>query len=306
MSPLKKLLVTIALTAMWSPSFLFIKLAVEELPPFTIVASRVTLGALGFIGVLLFLRRTLPTSGKFWVHSSIMALFSSVLPFVLFCYAEQSIDSALAGILNGSSPMFTALLAQAFVTTDRMSVKKAFGIVFSLFGLIFLFAPNLMNGVSGNALGMMAATTAAFCYATSHVYAKLFIAGQKPFIAPAAQLIISALLLVPVALYYDAPWTLPAPSMYAIGGVLGMAVFGTFIAFILYYYLLEHCGPTAISMIACFFPAGAMLLGFVFLGERMTVSDLAASGLILLGLMIVNDVIRIPFLARDEEATRTA
>lgn len=306
MSPLRKLLVTIALTAMWSPSFLFIKLAVEELPPFTIVASRVTLGALGFAGVLLFLGRALPSSGKFWLHSTIMALFSSVFPFVLFCFAEQSIDSALAGILNGTSPMFTALLAQAFVATDRMSLKKAFGISFSLFGLIFLFAPNLMNGVSGTAVGMIAATTAAFCYATSHVYAKLFVTGQKPFVAPAAQLIISALMLVPVALYYDAPWTLPAPSMYAIGGILGMALFGTFIAFILYYYLIEHCGPTAISMIACFFPAGAMLLGFVFLGERMTAGGLAASGLILLGLMIVNDVIRIPFLTREEEVKEAA
>ena len=76
-------------------------------------------------------------------------------------------------------------------------------------------------------------------------------------------------------------------------------------AFILYYYLIEHCGPTAVSMIACFFPVTAMLLGFAFLGERMTAGGLAASGLILLGLMIVNDVIRIPFLAREEEARTT-
>lgn len=306
MSPYKKLLLTIALTAMWSPSFLFIKLAVEELPPFTIVASRVSLGALGFILVLLYLRRSLPTSSKFWMHSIMMALFSSVFPFCLFCFAEQSIDSALAGILNGSSPMFTALLAQAFVATDRMSAKKAVGISFSMLGLICLFAPNILNGLSGTSVGMIAATTAAFCYALSHVYAKLFITGQKPFIAPAAQLIASSLMLIPVALYYDAPWTLPAPSIYALGGIVGMALFGTFIAFIIYYYLIEHCGPTAVSMIACFFPAGAMLLGFVFLGERMTLGSLAASGLILLGLMTVNDVIRIPFLPREEEATRTA
>lgn len=306
MTPYKKLMLSICLTAMWSPSFLFIKLAVEELPPFTVVAARVSIAAMCFIAVLLFLRRSLPTSGKFWMHSIMMALFSSVCPFCLFCYAEQSIESALAGILNGCSPMFTALLAQIFVASDRISVKKAIGISFSFVGLVCLFAPNIANGMSGTSIGMLAATTATFCYALSHVYAKLFVTGQKPFIAPAAQLIASSVILIPIAFYYDSPWTLPMPSLYAIGGVLGMALLGTFTAFIIYYYLIEHSGPTAISMIACFFPAGAMLLGFVFLGERMTIGSLAASGLILLGLMTVNDVIRIPFLSREEEATRTA
>jgi drug/metabolite transporter (DMT)-like permease len=224
MSSSKRFFLMIALTLLWSPSFIFIKLAVEELPPFTIVAARVTLGALGFVGVLLFLGRSLPTNRSFWIHSVMMALFSSVLPFCLFCYAEESIESALAAILNGTSPMFTAILAQMFVVSDRMNAKKAIGIGLGIIGLLFLFAPNILQGMSGTSMGMLAATAASFCYAMSHVYAKTFLTGQKPFIFPAAQLLTSAAILIPVALWYDQPWNLAIPSGYAIGGILGMSI----------------------------------------------------------------------------------
>lgn len=306
MTSLKRLFLTLALTSMWSPSFLFIKLAISDLPPMTVVAARVTLSALIFAGILFYLRRALPTDFTFWKHSMVMAIFSSALPFCLFCYAEGSIESALAAILNGTSPMYTALLAHLFVASDQMNARKALGITVSFCGLLLLVAPDINNGLlSGTSIGIATAIAGTFCYSISHVYGKLFITGQRPFIAPAAQLISSAMIMLPLALWYDAPWNLSIPSFEAIGGVMGLTIWGTVIAFVVYYKMLEECGPTAISMVACFFPAGGMLLGYLFLDETLPAQGLMASGLILLGMMIVNNVIPLPFF-KTAEAKQTA
>lgn len=303
MSPIKRFLLIVALTCMWSPSFLFIKLAIQDFPPLTVVSLRVTLAALILGVVLLWHRRALPSDLNFWFRTTLMTIFSSALPFTLFCYAEQYIDSALAAILNGTTPMFTAVLAQIFVASDRMTPQKAVGIGLSGAGVMLLFAPKLMGGVSATSLGMIAATVAAFSYSVSHVYGKLFTLGQKPFVAPAAQFIVNALMIWPFALWHEDVMNLPMPSWSAIGGVCGLALFGTVFAYIIYYKLLDHCGPTAISMVACFFPVVGMMLGFLFLGETFTFSGLIAAGMILLGMLTVNDVISLQFLKGKEPAT---
>lgn len=301
MSPIKRFLLIVSLTLMWSPSFLFIKLAVQDLPPLTIVSLRVTIAAIILGVVLMWQRRALPMDLTFWVRTTIMAFVSSALPFSLFCWAEQSIDSALAAILNGTSPMFTAILAQIFVASDRMNAQKALGIGLSGAGVVLLFAPKLMEGMSGTSLGMLAATVAAFSYSVSHVYGKLFTGGQKPFVAPTAQFIVNALMMWPFAFWYDDVLNLAMPSWSAIGGVCGLAVFGTVFAYIIYYKLLDHCGPTAISMVACFFPVVGMLLGFLFLGETFTFGGILAAGMILVGMLTVNEVITFQFLKPKEE-----
>ena len=305
MSALRRLFLIIALTCMWSPSFLFIKLAVAELPPLTIVTLRVGVAAIVLCLILLFKRRALPLDLNFWICSAVMALFASVLPFVLFCYAEQSIESALAAILNGCSPMFTAILAHAFLPSDRLSAQKAVGISLSSAGLLLLFTPNIQQGFSGTTMGIIAGATAAFCYAISHVYAKKYTTGYPPFVIPTAQLLCSAMMMLPFTLYYDAPLSLPMPSMGAIFGVCGLILFGTILAFIIYYKLLEHCGPTAISMVACFFPVVGMLLGFVFLGETLSWVGLGASCLIFMGLLFVTGVVDIkPLLVRFQRTAQ--
>ncbi len=294
MTPIKRFLFILALTAMWSPSFLFIKLALEDFSPAVIVFLRVALGSLIFWVTLRLQGGGLPGNLKFWMHSAFMAIFSSGLPFFLFCFAETSIESALAAILNGSTPMFTALLAHALLPVDRLSLNKTLGIVFSFSGLLLLFSPNIARGMDGDFIGMLAALSAAFCYAVSHVYAKKYITGQGRFVAPTAQLFISALIMLPFAIGSSDAAQMMAfkmPSWQAIVGVLGLAFLGTYVAFMIYFHLLEHSGPTAISMVACFFPVIGMFLGYLFLGEALTIGGLFSAGLILVGMLAVNEVI---------------
>lgn len=289
MSPVKRFLLILALTAMWSPSFLFIKFALHDFAPATVVFLRVLLGSLLFWITLRLNKGSLPKHPKFWLHSAFMAIFSSGLPFFLFCYAETSIESALAAILNGSTPMFTAMMAHLFLPNDRLSLNKILGILFSSLGVLFLFSPNIYRGMDGDFVGMLAALGAAFSYAISHVYAKKYIAGQARFAAPTAQLMISAIIMLPFAVG-SSDINMEMPSLTGLGGILGLTLLGTYCAFRIYYYLLEHCGPTAISMVACFFPVVGMFLGYIFLEEALTMGGLFSAGLILVGMLTVNEV----------------
>jgi drug/metabolite transporter (DMT)-like permease len=294
MSATQRLFLMLLLTCMWSPSFLFIKLALEDLAPLTIAAGRVSIATLALSCILCIRKIKLPKDARFWFRAAVMAILASAVPFFCFAYAEQSIDSALAAIINGTSPMFTLLFAFALFPSDRLTGQKLIGVFLSAFGLILLFAPNIINGLSGTFSGILAATIASISYSLSHIWGKKYFSQQKPFVAPTAQLLMASIFLVPLALYFEAPFAKSFPSATALTGVLGLACFGTTLAFILYYKLLEVSGPTAISTVACFFPVGAMLLGFFFLGETLSPTSIVASLLILLGLFSVNEVIKLP------------
>lgn len=288
---LQRVLLTILLTCLWSSSFLFIKLAVAEIPVITVVAVRVALAAFLMGTIMLFQRRRFPKSREFWLHTTLFATLSSILPVLLFCYAEKSIDSAVAALINGTTPMFTALLAHQFTPSDRLDRQKMAGIALSVGGMLCLFWPALQLGINVTTVGMGAALAGAFCYALSHVYAKRYFSHHEPYVAPSAQLLASSVILMPMALGLDRFYTLAFPSATAWLGVGGMALFGTFIGFIVYYRLLAISGPTSLSMTACFFPVGGMLLGYLFLGEAITITGIAAAGMILAGISLVNGVI---------------
>lgn len=282
----------LALTAMWSPSFLFIKLAVHDLPALTVAASRVAVAGLGLYLVLRWKGLSLPRDRMFWFHSLIMALASAAIPYPLFCFAEKSIDSAMASIVNGATPIFTALLAHAAVASDRLTLPKTLGIAMSSMGLLVLFNPGTHGGFAAAPLGMAAATAAAFCYAIGHVYAKKYVVGNQAsaLIPPTAQLLVSALLLLPLAWWRNPPLSMSMPSWEALVGLCGLTLCGTFLANIFYYKLLEHSGPTAVSMVACFYPLGGMILGHLFLGEKLSLVCLFAATLIMGGIAVVNEM----------------
>lgn len=298
MSNIKRFLLMVALTAMWSPSFLFIKLAVQELPPMTTAAMRITLACVVFYLILLWKGEKIPKGKpKFWIHATVVGLFSTAIPFCLFCYAEQTIDSSLAAILNGTTPMFTALLAQLFIPTDRLNLQKTIGIALATCGLFFLFSSDIRE-MHGSIKGMIAATTAAFCYGVHHVYGKKYFTGYKPYVAPATSLMMAALVLWPIVFFVEKPWTISTPPLLSLLGVCGLTFFGTIMAFIFYYKLLEECGPIALSLVSCFFPVGGLLLGMLFLHETFTLTDLMASFTIVLGMCVVNQVVKLPFLEK--------
>ncbi len=276
------------LAALWGPSFLFIKVAVEDIPPFTLVLGRVGIAALVLYLILRMQGGRLPKFGPLWKHLALMAFVQHALPFTLFNWGEQYIDSALAAILNGTVPLFTIILAHFFVYDDRMTPAKLMGVLVGFGGLILLIAPSLVGGIKTTTWGLLAIVLASVSYGVAIVYSRLHLRGQPPLVAPTAQLGLATLYILPLSLVIDQPFTLPMPSLSALGGLLVLAIFGTAVAFVVYYHIIERVSPSYISMVTYMVPAFGVVLGVVILNEQLQWNAYAGCALILTGVMIVN------------------
>ena len=237
--------------------------------------------------------RKLPGWGPIWKHFAFIGFISSALPFTLFSWGEQYIDSAMASILNGTTPLFTIVIAHVFTKDDRLSFSKILGSIIGFGGLVVLVAPSFFAGMEAATWGLLAVTGAAFCYGISVVYTRLYLLGLPVLVAPTAQLGIAAIYLLPLSLIFEAPLSIPTPSGAAIGSLLALAILGSVLAYIVYYDLIERVSASYISMVTYLVPIFGVILGIVVLNEKLSWNAYAGCLLILLGVMIVNGLIKV-------------
>lgn len=276
------------LASLWGPSFLFIKVAVAEIPPITLVLARVGIAAVLLYLVLRLQGHNLPGPSRIWGHIAIVALFHNSLPFVLLSWGEQHIDSAIASIVNGTTPIFTILLAHMLTTDDRLTSTKVVGVTLGMLGMVLLVAPSLVGGVEATTLGLLAVIAVSASYGLAMVYSRKHLRGMEPLVAPTGQFLLATLYLLPLVLLIDRPLTLSAPSTQAIASLLALAVFGTALAFIVYYRLIESADASYVSMVTYLVPVFGVILGVLILGERLSWNAYVAFAMILIGVMIVN------------------
>ena len=289
---LKNFLWILLLAATWGPSFLFIKVAVQDIPPFTLVMTRVGLASLTLYLIVRSQGRRLPPLGRVWLHFAFMGLFANALPCGLCSWGELHVDSAMASILNGTTPLFTVVLAHFLVADDRMTPLKLVGTLLGFAGLIALVAPSLLGGVQVETLGLLGMAVAAICYAITIIYSRKHLRGLPPLVAPTAQLMMAAIFLLPVSLVVERPYTLSFPSLPALASLLSLSLLGPALAFAIYYHVLEKVNATDLSMVTYLIPIFGIALGVIVLGERLTWNVYLGFALILLGVMIVNGVFR--------------
>ncbi len=282
----------VVLALMWGPSFLFIKVAVHDIPPLTLAAARVSLAATFLYVVLRWQGRQLPRFGRQWKYFAVMGFFSNALPFSLFSWGEQYLDSALAAIINGTTPLFTIILAHLVFADDRLTPTKIVGVLLGFGGLLALVGPELLGGLQATTWGLLAMTVASASYGVAIVYGRKFLRGLPPLVGPAAQLTMASLYLLPLSLLIEQPYSRPLPSPAAVGSVLMLALVGTALAFIIYYRIMEITSATNLSMITYLVPIVGTVLGVVVLGERLGLNAYLGCGLILLGVMTVNGVFK--------------
>jgi drug/metabolite transporter (DMT)-like permease len=283
------------LASLWGPSFIFIKMAVAEIPPFTLVFGRVGIAAMVLYLILRIQGRNLPKFGPVWRHFAFMGLIHNALPFVLFSWGEIHIASALAAILNGTTPLFTIVLAHIFTDDDRMTMTKVTGMMIGFSGLLLLVVPSMLaDGMHATTLGLLAVTFAAGCYGVAIVYSRKYMRGMPPLVAPTAQLTLAALYMLPLSLLIEQPYNLPMPSLKATGSLLFLAIFGTAIGFMVYYAAVEHINASNLSMVTYIIPIIGTILGVVVLGEQLNWNTYVGCTLILLGVMTVNGIFKLP------------
>ncbi len=163
------------LATLWGPSFLFIKVAVAEIPPLTMVTVRVGLAALLLYLFLRFRGGRLPGFGRLWLHFAALGLLAHAIPFTLISWGEIYVDSAVAAILNGTTPLFTMLIAHYAIADERMSWKKLAGMLLGFQGLLFLVWPAIASGFQGSTGGILAVVLASCSYGLAMVYARRYL-----------------------------------------------------------------------------------------------------------------------------------
>ncbi len=292
-TPLIRVLLLVAMAAAWGPSFMFIKIAVAEIPPMTLAGVRLGLGAILLYVILRLQGRRLPRDRQTWWNLIVSAFFHMSVPFALFSYGEQYIDSALASIINGTLPLWTVVAAHFFIATDRLTIPKAIGAGVGFVGLLFLLGPSLFSGLNGTTIGALAILVAVWMYTIAFIIEAKTLKGMEPLVAPSGQLIAATAMLLPVALFFERPWTNPMPSNAAIGSLLFLAVIGTALAFVLFYALLDRAEPSYVSMSIYMVPIFGVILGVLVLDETLHWYTLVGFGLILLGVAFVNGFIRL-------------
>ena len=274
----------LALSAMWGTAFLFIKLGVASVPPATLAASRIALGALILFVAVRWRGLALPPVGRAWAPFAVIAVVGNGAPFFLISWGQQTIDSALAGILMAIMPLTTLLLAHFFVAGERMTFWRTAGFAVGFAGIVVLIGPAALAGLDRSVLAELAVLAGAICYATNSVISRRLIKADF-LVASAAVMIVATVLTLPLALVLDRPWTL-APGAGSMAAIVWLGIGPTALATILYFKLIATAGPTFMSLVNYLSPIVALGAGVVLLGEQPGSNAYTGLALILLGIAL--------------------
>ena len=278
--------VFLLLGGIWSSSFLWIKIAVQEVGPITLVAFRVLFGLLFTILVVFFQRTQLPRTFKEWFPILFLGISNVAIPFFLISWCEQSIDSAVAAILDATVPLFTIVIAHMALHDDKMTVQKVLGLLIGFAGVVVLMSKDIGQS-AGPLLGQAAVVLACAFYAGSSVYARRSTENLPGILRSAGPLISSTAVMWLATFFIEKPVRIPQLPITWIA-LLWLGVLGSGFAFILNYYLIHEIGPTRTTMVTYLFPLGGVILGVSFLGEKLSWQLLGGAALIISSLVVAN------------------
>jgi drug/metabolite transporter (DMT)-like permease len=278
----------VALSVLWGGSFLFIKLAVAAVPPLAIVLARVGLAALVLWAAVAATRQRTVWSREVVIACIGMAVLNNMLPFSLIAWGASSIGAGLGSVVNASTPVLTVLVAHGLTADERLTPRKAIGVLLGFAGVAVLMLPSL-QGSGGEWRGILANLLACLSYAFAAVWGRRFRRlGVPPLIAAAGQASVATAVMLPLVLAVDRPWTLPLPSNEILLALLALGVFSTGLAYALYFQILARAGATNSALVTLLVPVSAVLLGVAVLGERLVPTQIAGMALIALGLLVLD------------------
>ena len=274
----------------WGTSFLWIKIAVQDVSPIMLAASRSLIGSLG-LGLIVALNKQAYVSWdiikKRLFDFFILGAINVAFPWILVSWAGQFLDSGTSAILNGTMPLFTILLSPIFIKDDRITPQKLGGLVIGFIGVVFLIVPSIQGKWSNDILGQAAILLATLSYSYATIFARKKTQGLPTQMQAFLQMSTGSIIIWVTALFTEKPITLPQLPITWLA-LLWLGLLGSCIAYIFYFYLLHKIGPTRVSMITYIPPLVGLTLGVVFLKEQFYWQSLLGAILILSGILIVN------------------
>jgi drug/metabolite transporter (DMT)-like permease len=281
-------LLLLALGIMWGTSYAFIKLGVETLPTFTLIGTRLAIGLALLVTVVVVAREAPPPPGRIYLHLAVMAAINIVIPFTLITWAEQSVDSSIAAVLNGAVPLIVIVLAALTFHDEPITLNRLAGVIVGYVGVIVLVAPGLAAAAGGSEVnGEIALLGSTVAYAIGAVYARRNIKGLRPMIPAVFQVGFAFVMVGILALATENPFAVQWTTN-AVVAVVWLGLLGSGLAYLLMFRLLSRIGATATSQLAYLLPVVGIITGALMLGESVDFPILIGTALILAGVTLVN------------------
>jgi drug/metabolite transporter (DMT)-like permease len=271
---------------LWGMPYALTKIALATIPPVTLVAARVLLAAGVLWVIVLFMGCKMPTRRDFVPRLFIQGCVACVIPYTLIAFGQQSVDSALAGILNSTTPLFVCLISFVWTRHEPLTVARLFGVTLGLGGVVMIAGATALVGLGREMAGQLAIILATLSSAASAIHGRRF-AAVAPEIAAAGTLTSAAVVLVPLSFFMETPLNF-APSAASLAALLANAVVATALGFVVYFHLIRTIGSMGTASVGYLKPAVGVLIGCALMGESLTWT--AAGGLIaiLIGVAAIN------------------
>ena len=277
------------LSILWGGSFYFVGVAVAELPTFTIVFLRVGIAAIGLHVILRIMGERMPAGFGIWRAFFVMGFLNNLVPFSLIAWGQSYVASGLASILLATTPFFTVVVAHFLTADERLSPGRVAGIAAGILGVVILVGWEAVEGLGFSLIAHIALLGAALCYSFSGVFGRRFQRmGVTPLATTTGQITASSILLLPLALAVDQPWTLDMPSGGTWLAIAGLALLSTSLAYILYFRILATAGATNLLLVTFLIPVSAIILGAAFLAERLEANHFIGMAVIGIGLAAID------------------
>ena len=281
------------LALIWGSSFLLIKIAVEELTPTQVVLGRLVAASAVLLVIVALSDIRLPRQRAVWGHLAVMSVVANIIPFFLFAWGEQRVTSGMAGILNGSTPLFTLAVALAALPEERWSPQRTLGLVLGFVGVVVVVGPWNTDGRVNAVSGQLACLAAAACYGVAFVYTRRFLAhrGLAPLSLSAAQLSVGAAVMILAAPFVA--WSPVSTDPLVLGSVVVLGAVGTGLAYLLYFRLITDVGATSASMVTYLIPIVAVFLGVLVQNDPLTWNIFVGAAVVFLGAAIAEGRLRL-------------
>jgi drug/metabolite transporter (DMT)-like permease len=256
------------LATLWGASYTFLKVAVETIPPVTLIAGRTLIAGLLLVAIMHGRGVKMPLDAANWRRFLFQACLNSVIPWVMVAWGAQALDAGVATILNSTAPIFTFFLTFAITRHEAVTSRKLIGVIAGMAGICLIVGVQALAGLGEQLIAQIACVLAAVCYAGAAIFGRNC-GGLDPMAPAAGSLLCGAAILIPLGLVVDRPWTL-APSMHSLLALLAIAVFSTALAFVIYFRLIQTLGSVGATAQAYLRVPIGVAFGVAFLGEQLS------------------------------------
>lgn len=279
------LLLTTAL--LLGSTFLFLNIAIQEIPALTSAVLRTLIAAPICYVLMRAFGARMPTTRQGWISLFWLGLLTGAIPFGTISWGQQHIASGMGGILFGTMPILSVVLAPVFLAEETFTKRRLVGALIGFAGIVLLIGPSVLANAGDQVLGMFVTFLAPLSHTLGAIYARRQSAGLTPPTMATGQMLFGAVILIPLAFAVEQPLAMD-PSPGAIAAMLAAGVFCTAIAMSLYFVVVRRVGAARSSLVPLFFPVVAVILGAIALGEQLPLEAFVGLGLILAGAVAVS------------------